>query len=146
VSVDILPTERIDIRTVTVAELAELRDWREFYRACSRKYGTPARPFGEREYVALFVAQRGRCAICAKAKGRDPRYPLAYAGRTRKPRRLGVDHNHFTSLVRGLLCTGGDKTCNRIIGWLDRPALERALAYVTEPPAVATLLALEEAS
>lgn len=131
---------------LTPAERAEVRDWIDFYRACERKYGTPNRPFGEREYVALFVTQHGRCAICRKAKGRDPRFPLAYAGRARKPRRLGVDHNHLTGLVRGLLCTGGDKTCNRIIGWLDRAGLERALAYVTEPPAVAALLALEDAS
>jgi hypothetical protein len=117
----------------------ELVDWRSFYRECSRKYGTPNRPFGEREYVALYVAQQGRCAICARAKGRDPRKPLAYAGRARKPRRLGVDHNHLTGLVRGLLCAGGDKTCNRIIGWLDRASLDRAVAYVTNPPAVAVL-------
>jgi len=137
------PTQLVAFDAITPAEQRELADWRAFYRECERKYGTPARPFGEREYVALYVAQHGRCAICRKAKGRDPRAPLAYAGRARKPRRLGVDHNHLTGLVRGLLCTGGDKTCNRIIGWLDRPALERALAYVTEPPAIAALLDTE---
>jgi hypothetical protein len=34
-----------------------------------------------------------------------------------------------------LLCTGGDRTCNRIIGWLDGAGLLRAGRYVMEPPA-----------
>jgi hypothetical protein len=46
-----------------------------------------------------------------------------------------VDHNHLTGAVRGLLCTGGDKTCNRIIGWLDSAALRRAAEYMVFPPA-----------
>jgi hypothetical protein len=32
--------------------------------------------------------------------------------------------------VRGLLCSGGDKTCNRVIGWLTAPQLDRAAAYL----------------
>lgn len=144
--IELLPTEVAAGASLTSAEAHELADWRAFYRAVERKYGTPARPFGEREYVVLYVAQRGRCAICRTARGRDPRYPLAYAGRSRKPKRLGVDHNHLTFLVRGLLCTGSlsANTCNRLIARYDLPALERAVSYLQDPPAVAALLALEE--
>lgn len=99
--------------------------WREFYRRTFATYGiTPD------AYRLLYVAQKGRCWICRKAKGMHPDDPKARGGR-----RLGVDHSHTTGAVRGLLCTGGDKTCNRIIGWLDRPALIRAAEYLAQPPA-----------
>lgn len=94
--------------------------WRAFYSDAVEKYAlTPA------EYRFLYLAQRGRCWICRKAKGIHPDDPKG--GGTR---RLGVDHNHVTGQVRGLLCTGGDKTCNRIIGWLNGPSLERARLYL----------------
>jgi hypothetical protein len=94
--------------------------WRTFYSRVLDVYGiTPA------EYRLLYVAQKGRCWICRKAKGIHPDDPKA--GGTR---RLGVDHDHVTGAVRGLLCSGGDKTCNRVIGWLDAPSLERAAAYL----------------
>lgn len=99
--------------------------WRAFYaKALSLYRITPA------QYRLMYVAQRGRCAICRVAKGIHPDDPKA-----RGTRRLGIDHNHVTGAVRGLLCTGGDKTCNRIIGWLDRPALLRAADYLAAPPA-----------
>ena len=144
-TIELLPTEEAATRSLTNAEAHELSDWRAFYRECARKYATPARPFGEREYVALYVAQHGRCAICRKAIGRDPRYPLAYAGRSRKPRRLGVDHNHLTLLVRGLLCSGSvnANTCNRLIARYDMAALLRATDYLRRPPAIDALMALE---
>ena len=56
-----------------------------------RKYGVTLA-----DYEAMFVAQRGCCAICQKAQERA----------------LDVDHNHRTGVVRGLLCTN----CNRMIG------------------------------
>jgi Recombination endonuclease VII len=126
---------------MTSEQRAEVADWRKFYRMCERTYGTPQRPFGEREYVALYVAQDGRCAICRRSRGRDPREPLAYVGRKRKPRRLGVDHNHLTGLVRGLLCSGSvsANTCNRLVARYDADALERAARYLREPPAVGVL-------
>jgi hypothetical protein len=94
--------------------------WRTFYSRVLDVYGvTPA------EYRLLYVAQKGRCWICRKAKGIHPDDP-----RARGSRRLGVDHDHVTDAVRGLLCTGGDKTCNRVIGWLDAPSLFRASAYL----------------
>lgn len=105
------------------------KGWRAFYRAqLSGAAGYTITPW---EYRLLYIAQKGRCWICRKAKGIHPDDPLG-----RGSRRLGVDHNHTTGKVRGLLCTGGDRTCNRIIGWLDAAALERAAAYMTRPPAL----------
>ncbi len=96
-----------------------VRAWRAFYSKALDQYDlTPA------EYRTLYVAQKGRCWICRKAKGIHPDDPRAGGSR-----RLAIDHDHATGRVRGLLCSGGDKTCNRIIGWLDGPALERAAQY-----------------
>lgn len=72
------------------------------------------------EYEAIYKAQGGRCAICRRATGAR--------------RRLAVDHDHETLLVRGLLC----KTCNyKILGHLrdDPEALRRAIDYLENPPA-----------
>lgn len=95
--------------------------WRNFYSAALDNYGvTP------RTYRLLYIAQKGRCWICRVAKGVHPDDP-----RARGSRRLGIDHDHATGRVRGLLCTGGDRTCNRIIGWLPAPALHRAGHYLS---------------
>jgi hypothetical protein len=94
--------------------------WRAFYSDAIDRYGvTPA------DYRLLYIAQRGRCWICRIARGVHPDDPKATG-----TRRLGIDHDHITGTVRGLLCTGGDKTCNRIIGWLSVPALRRAAEYL----------------
>lgn len=111
--------------------------WRAFYAATQKAYGvTP------QEYRALYLAQSGRCYICRKAKGKHPDDPRGLGGR-----RLGVDHNHAIGnkreAVRGLLCTGGDRTCNRIIGWLPAPALYRAAEYLVIPPAPQVFIALD---
>lgn len=99
--------------------------WRAFYRRMMDVYKiTPA------QYRLMYVAQLGRCAICRSARGIHPDDPKALGSQ-----RLGVDHNHATGMVRGLLCTRGDKACNRIIGWLDHPALKRAAEYLEKPPA-----------
>ena len=106
------PPEGMNARNVSA--------WRAFYSRALNVYGvTPA------HYQALYLAQRGRCWICRTATGIHPDDPKA-----RGTRRLGIDHNHVTGQVRGLLCTGGDKTCNRIIGWLTAPALRRAADYL----------------
>jgi len=114
------------------------REWRQFYRHVYNTYGiTPA------EYRALYLAQSGRCFICQTAKGKHPDDPKG-----RGARRLAVDHNHVIGYrreaVRGLLCSGGDRTCNRIIGWLGYAALNRAAVYVAESPAQSVLAALRE--
>ena len=105
-----------------------VRAWRAFYLAAERgNAGYTATPW---EYRMMYIAQRGRCWICRKAKGIHPDDPNG-----RGSRRLGWDHNHATGAKRGLLCTGGDRTCNRIIGWLDSAGLLRAGRYLVEPPA-----------
>lgn len=111
--------------------------WRAFYRDVEAKYGLS--PY---DYRLLYLAQKGRCWICRDAKGIHPDDPKG-----RGYRRLGVDHNHATGAVRGLLCTGGDKTCNRILGWLhDNPgAFRRAAEYLEHPPA-RVLAAVDRAS
>lgn len=62
------------------------------------------------EYQKLFDEQQGRCKICQKVK------------------KLCVDHNHKTGVVRGLLC----KPCNTMLGVLseDPTNFERAIQYL----------------
>ena len=96
--------------------------WRAFYLAALDKYGlTPD------EYRLLYVAQKGRCWICRNAKGIHPDDPKG-----RGSRRLGIDHNHATGAVRGLLCTGSldPKTCNRLVAFYRQEALQRAADYM----------------
>ena len=76
------------------------------------------------EYWEIYEAQGGRCYICRRGTG------------ARK--RLSVDHCHETGVIRGLL----DTPCNRnVLGYLrdEIEALERAIAYLKNPPAVAVL-------
>lgn len=110
--------------------------WRAFYGNVQREYGITAR-----QYRDLYIAQHGCCYICRVAKGKHPDDPKGRGGR-----RLAVDHNHVTGAVRGLLCSGGDKTCNRVIGWLSISALERAVEYVRTEPAQRVLGRLERAN
>ena len=104
-------------------------DWRGYYGQINTKYGlTP------QDYRDLYVAQHGVCFICRTAKGKNPDDPSGKGGR-----RLGVDHNHALGdtkrAVRGLLCTGGPTTCNRIIGWLTKYQLKRAVELLETAPA-----------
>lgn len=73
------------------------------------------------EYEAILEHQGGRCAICQRATGRT--------------RRLSVDHDHATGLVRGLLC----RPCNDMLGHGrdDPPFFRRAADYLEQPPAPA---------
>jgi hypothetical protein len=67
------------------------------------------------QYNAMLAAQNGGCAICA---GVDTK------------RRLAVDHDHATGVVRGILC----ENCNRGIGlFKDNPErLRRAVDYLVQ--------------
>jgi recombination endonuclease VII len=117
---------------------AVARSWSQFYSSIRTAYGmTP------QDYRDLYVAQHGCCFICRTAKGKHPDDPKGRGGR-----RLGVDHNHALGntkgAVRGLLCSGGDRTCNRIIGWLNLAQLKRAVEYLEEPPAPSTFSARAE--
>jgi hypothetical protein len=71
------------------------------------------------EYGKIYLAQGGSCAICRRAKGIS--------------KRLSVDHDHKTGLVRGLLCS----SCNKLLGHLrdDVEAARRLVAYLVAPPA-----------
>jgi hypothetical protein len=74
------------------------------------KYGITAE-----EYARMFAEQDGKCAICGRT-GEET------GGRWQ---RLGVDHDHQTDAVRGLLCA----PCNSAIGLLqDDPEIVMAAA------------------
>ncbi|EHB47637.1 Recombination endonuclease VII [Mycolicibacterium rhodesiae JS60] len=76
------------------------------------------------EYWEIYEFQGGRCYICQRANG--------------KAKRLSVDHDHKTGVVRGLLCT----MCNKYtLGWARDCAefFKRAIAYLANPPAVQVL-------
>lgn len=77
----------------------------------------------EEDYNDIKSAQNGRCAICLC-----------------KPRtkNLAVDHDHKTGTIRGLLC----HRCNHgLLGHAHDSVemLERALAYLKDPPAYGVL-------
>jgi len=61
----------------------------------------------EAEYLDLYDAQGGRCAICG-------------THRESYVRNLHLDHSHLTGSARGLLCA----PCNQVLGWgKDDPSL-----------------------
>lgn len=70
------------------------------------------------DYWNLYEFQGGYCYICRRATGAT--------------RRLTVDHDHATGLVRGLLC----RPCNTMLGHLrdDIDAFQRVIDYLKEPP------------
>lgn len=90
------------------------------------------------EYTELWNFQEGKCAICEA--------PLQAPTEIGKPGwnngiRVEVDHNHDKSLtprqaVRGLLCGGRWKGCNRRLGHIDDAHwLRKASEYLENPPA-----------
>jgi Recombination endonuclease VII len=93
------------------------------------------------EYAELWVFQGGKCAICGT--------PLQAPNEIGKPGfgkgvRVEVDHDHAKGLkprqaVRGLLCGGRWKGCNRKIGGgLDNVGwLRQVMNYLEQPPAQA---------
>lgn len=99
------------------------QSWAAFFRQIQAKYG-----LSELEYRALYRAQGGRCYVCRKATG--------------KSKRLGVDHDHLTGEVRGLVCTGSlsANTCNRLIARYSRAQLLRAAAMLSDPPPARAVL------
>ena len=53
------------------------------------------------QYEVMLSAQGGACAICARP-------PIG--------KRLHVDHNHSTGMVRALLC----RRCNSLVGFIEK--------------------------
>ena len=66
------------------------------------------------DYERRYREQGGVCAICQRATG--------------KTKRLAVDHDHDTGLVRGLLCG----PCNKLVGYFRNSpeAFDRAAEYL----------------
>lgn len=74
------------------------------------------------EYERILAHQGGTCAICQQPP---------------KKRRLAVDHDHKTGLVRGLVCS----FCNRAMGLFqdDMDRFKRVIDFMTSPPATVVL-------
>lgn len=70
------------------------------------------------EYAQLYEFQGGHCALCRRATGAS--------------RKLSVDHDHATGLVRGLLC----RPCNNFLGHARDKTLFflRCIWYLRRPP------------
>jgi hypothetical protein len=85
---------------------------RENYRR-DRTRSLVAYGIDQAAYDRMLKRQNGKCAICGAAPGK---------------RRLGVDHDHETGAVRGLLCL----SCNGGLGLFrdDVDMLRAALAYL----------------
>lgn len=82
-------------------------------RAIESRYGIT-----QKDYDDLYAFQGGVCYICRRATGRT--------------RRLTVDHDHKTGMVRGLLC----RPCNTILGHARDMIefFERCISYLKDPP------------
>lgn len=79
-----------------------------------RRHHLKKRGMSEADYQALLERQNGVCATCPQPPGK---------------KRLAVDHDHDTDVIRGLLCS----KCNTAIGLLnDDPALIRRVADYVE--------------
>lgn len=67
------------------------------------------------DYNKMFDEQGGCCAVCGKHQ-------------TETKKRLFVDHDHKTGLVRGLLC----QKCNMALGMVDdkKSILEKLISYL----------------
>lgn len=81
------------------------------------------------DYDNMFKKQGGVCVICGKPpEGIDKR------GKTERPRKLEVDHNHKTGKVRGLLCFH----CNNGLGCFkdSKENLASAIKYLEETDGV----------
>lgn len=70
------------------------------------------------QFDSMLESQHGGCAICGASNG----YTLQ-SGKTKK---LAVDHDHETGVVRGLLCD----RCNLVIGKMDATMLRAAAEYL----------------
>ena len=114
-------------------------------------------------YNALFALQGGVCAICGKPPKTMPlnvdhvhfhveatydpttrfwmgvvkECPVVRSWAETKKRAIQLTRDKFLPYsVRGLLCAGRHRGCNRLLGRIDnREWLEKALVYLKDPPA-----------
>lgn len=92
------------------------------------------------EFLALWRAQDGKCAVCKK----DLPLGIDKQGFGRSGR-IEVDHKHgapgpVRNSVRGLLCGGRWAGCNRKLGRIDSLQwLQSVIEYLSNPPARAVL-------
>jgi Recombination endonuclease VII len=96
------------------------RAWVRLKRAEKHGYETAKRyGLSPEDYQRILEFQGKRCYICQRATGRS--------------KRLAVDHNHKTGLVRGLLCS----VCNHMLAHArdDPEFFERAAFYLRHTPA-----------
>jgi len=89
------------------------KQWRKEYRESEhgkkvRRNDSYRREYGItlEDYNRMFSEQQGCCAICGKKEIHKNQ---------RKIKRLGVDHNHQTGEVRGLLC----QRCNILVSYVE---------------------------
>lgn len=108
----------IRLRRLTASKQARIRNPKKYAfinwrKAIRRKFGiTPE------QYDAILKRQGSTCALCH----RPP-----------QGKRLAVDHNHRTKIVRGLLCDG----CNRLLGRIEaRISLIDLYFYLTRDRAL----------
>lgn len=88
------------------------------------------------EYISIWTYQGGKCAIC----GDDVSLALGRPG-INTGCRAELDHEHNKGLakrdqVRGVLCGGRWRGCNRRLGHIDNHKwLQSAADYIKDPPA-----------
>lgn len=72
------------------------------------------------QYTEILIQQNGKCAVCLKEE--------TAVSKEGKIKRLSVDHNHTTGIIRGLLCSG----CNTGLGMLkeDIEIVESLILYI----------------
>lgn len=89
-------------------------------RLATKPHKTSAMLISKEMYHAMLIQQRGLCAICER--------PANEAQGIQ--RRLAVDHDHATNVVRGLLC----HHCNMGLGAFqdDSSRLRRAIQYLAK--------------
>lgn len=90
-------------------------------KLASRRFKLRQFDMTEDEYDELLAYQGGSCWICQKKPQKGGK-------------RLAVDHEHRTGLIRGLLC----HTCNQMLGFMHENArlFARAAGYLDHPPAL----------
>lgn len=95
---------------------ANPQKWKEVCQKSNRLHNLRLYGIEHDDYDRMFAEQEGRCAICG-------RHQCEFK------RRLAIDHDHATNVVRALLCPA----CNAALGGLqDDPRLLRLAADYIE--------------